>query len=254
MNRTLLTYFFYSVMEGKENADIAYELSQQIRGHTDKNSTATYIQSVNKDGSLERVSLNLFNRGHFGWLYHHLISLSTPEAPQLELEHRTALIEQFRKEYSPYQLEQLSSFLVRQQQSKDSLALRLSSLTEKDLKTVLQKIYKGEMPAKLQHVQCLTYPNCTSPTATTCLHCENAIPKIYILISIHHEIDRLFASIKKTEHPAVRVRDSKLLFQILDLLSQAVQQFGKAYVQTFINLNNVKQKMLAIQNLINEEV
>lgn len=43
-------------------------------------------------------------------------------------------------------------------------------------------------------------------------------------------------------------------FQILDLLSQAVQQFGKAYVQTFINLNNVKQKMHAIQNLISEEI
>ncbi|WP_240417365.1 helix-turn-helix domain-containing protein [Paenibacillus periandrae] len=254
MNRTLLTYFFYSVMEGKENADIAYELSQQVRGHTNKDSTATYIQALNRDGSLERVSLNLFNRGHFGWLYHHLISLSTPEAPHLELEHRTALIEQFRKEYSPYQLEQRSSFLTRQQQNKDSLALRLSNLAEKDFSKVLIKIYKGEMPAKLQHVQCITYPNCTSPTATTCLHCENAIPKKYVLISIHHEIDRLVASIQKTEYPAVLVRDNKLLFQILDLLSQAVQQFGKVFVQTFINLNNVKQKVLSIQNLINEEV
>jgi hypothetical protein len=55
MNRTLLTYFFYSVVDGKGNADIAYELSQRMRGHTDKNSTATYIQAVNKDGSIERV-------------------------------------------------------------------------------------------------------------------------------------------------------------------------------------------------------
>ncbi|KZS43380.1 hypothetical protein AWU65_25030 [Paenibacillus glucanolyticus] len=82
-----------------------------MRGHTDKNSTATYIQAVNKDGSIERVSLNLFNRGHFGWLYHHLIRLSMPNAPQLEVEQSTALIEQFRKELSPYQLEQLGQFL-----------------------------------------------------------------------------------------------------------------------------------------------
>lgn len=254
MNRTLLTYFFYSVVEGKGNADIAYELSQRVRGHTDKNSTATYIQSVNKDGSIERMSLNLFNRGHFGWLYHHLIRLSMPNAPQLELEQSTALIEQFRKDFSPYQLEQLSYFLVRQQQSKQSLALRLSNLTEKDLNTLLYKIYKGEMPAKLQHVQCLTYPNCASPTVLTCLHCENSIPKIYILISIQHELERLILSIQNTKYPAVRVRDHKFLFQILDLLSQAVQQFGRTHVQTFIDLNNVKEKMIAIQNLLSEEV
>ena len=254
MNRTLLTYFFYSVVEGKGNADIAYELSQRMRGHTDKNSTATYIQAVNKDGSIERVSLNLFNRGHFGWLYHLLIRLSMPNTPQLELEQSTVLIEQFRNDFSPYQLEQLSYFLIRQQQSKQSLALRLSNLTEKDLNTLLFKIYKGEMPAKLQHVQCLTYPNCTSPTAISCLHCENAIPKVYILISIQHELERLISSIQNTKYPAVRVRDRKFLFQILDLLNQAVQQFGRSYVQTFIDLNNLKEKMIAIQNLLSEEV
>lgn len=253
MNRTLLTYFFYSVMEGKENANIAYELSQQVRGHSSKDSTATYIQSINKDGPLNRVSLNLFNRGHFGWLYNHLIHLSMPEAPQLDLEMRTSIIEQFRKEYNPYQLEQLSYFLIRQQNSKESLALRLSTLGEMDLKNMLFKIYKNEMPAKLQNVQCLTYPSCSSPTSTTCLHCEYAIPKIYVLISIRHEIDRLIESIQKTEYPAVRVRDCKLLFQILDLLNQAVQQFGKSQIETFINLTNVKQKIIAIQHLISEE-
>ncbi|WP_090738812.1 helix-turn-helix domain-containing protein [Paenibacillus sp. Mc5Re-14] len=254
MNRTLLTYFFYSVVEGKENANIAYELSQQVRGHIDINTTATYIQSTNKDGSIERVSLNLFNRGHFGWLYHHLISLFMPDGPQLGLEQSTALIEKFRKEFSPYQLEQLSYFLVRQQKSKKSLALQLSNITEKDLETLLYKVYKGEMPAKLQHVQCLTYPNCTSPTAMTCLQCENAIPKIYILISIYHELDRLIVSIQNTKYPATRIRDSKFLFQILDLLSQAVQQFGKNYVETFVDLNNIKLKILAIQNLISGEI
>ena len=73
-----------------------------------------------------------------------------PNAPQLEVEQSTALIEQFRKELSPYQLEQLGQFLVRQQQSKHSLALQLSNLTETELMTLLHKIYKGEMPAKLR--------------------------------------------------------------------------------------------------------
>lgn len=254
MNRTLLTYFFYSIVGGNGNSDIAYEFSQQLRGHTNRNSTATYIQSVNNDGPLNQVSLNLFNRGHFGWLYHHIIHLSIPNVSQLDLKVKTAFIEQLKSEYSPYQLEQISHFLIRQQNSKESLALKLSSFSNQDLKTLLLKIYKDEMPAKLQHVQCLTYPSCSYPTSTTCLHCEYAIPKIYVLISIQHEINRLVESIQKTEFPAIRVRDSKLLFQILDLLSQAVQQFGKPYVQTFINLTNVKQKMITIKNLISEEI
>ncbi|MBI6865303.1 helix-turn-helix domain-containing protein [Lysinibacillus fusiformis] len=254
MNRTLLTYFFYSIVGGKGSSDIAYEFSQQLRGHTNKNSTSTYIQSVNNDGPINQVSLNLFNRGHFGWLYHHIIHLSIPEASQLDLNIKTSYIEQLKSEYSPYQLEQLSHFLIHQQNSKESLALKLSSLSNRDLITLLLKIYKDEMPAKLQHVQCLNYPSCSYPTSTTCLHCEYAIPKIYVLISIQHEINRLVESIQKTEFPAIRVRDSKLLFQILDLLSQAVQQFGKPYVQTFINLTNVKQKMITIKNLISEEI
>lgn len=92
------------------------------------------------------------------------------------------------------------------------------------------------------------------PTATTCLHCDYAIPKIYLLISIRHEIDQLIKSIQKTEFSAVRVRDYKLLFQILDLLSQAVKQFDNSYVQTFINLSDVKRKMITIQNLMSEEI
>ncbi|WP_342551914.1 helix-turn-helix domain-containing protein [Paenibacillus sp. FSL R7-0652] len=253
MNRTLLTYFFYSVVEKNESANIAYELAQKLRGHVDLDVTATYIQSMNKDGSIQQVSLNLFNRGHFGWLYQHLITLSMPEGTVLDLEQGTTLIEQIRSEFSPFQMEQMGHFLAQQQNHKNSLALRLSNLTEKELSTLLLKIYKGEMPAKLQHVQCVTYPKCQNPTATTCLHCENSIPKVYILISINHELERLISSIQSSNYPAIRIRDSKFLFQILDLLSQAVQQFGKTYVQSFIDLDKVKQKIRVIQNQISEE-
>lgn len=249
-NRTLLTYFFYNIAESNKNADMAYELARRMRGHTNEDSTAVYIQATNKDGSLDKVSLNLFNRGHFGWLYNFIVKLSFEDHHTHSTEKRTALIQAYRNEFKPIDLENLASFLQKQQNEKQSIAHRVALMPREELQKTLIKIFKGEMPARMSHAQCLLYPKCIAPSATSCSQCHYLVPKSYLLNSIGQEVKKLIHSIKTTKYDAVCRRDSVLLFKILDVLNQAVVEFGKEYVEVFIDTKILKRSLMDIQNRI----
>jgi hypothetical protein len=247
------------VVEGKKHADIAYELSQRLRGHTDLDSTATYIKSTNKDGSIDRVSLNLVNRGHFGWLYHFIVEHYFDSAENHTMEQRTKYMMALREEYTPVELESLSHFLMKRQQERESLALQIAKMPKQELTHLLYRISRGEMPAKIKHGQCFTYPECNKPTAVSCLSCEHLIPKTYLLISMDQEIKRRIQSIQTATYPALVVRDYQLLVMLLDLLSQATKEFGKEYVETYISikdlkmeLSNMQPKLLLMEELEND--
>ncbi|WP_156158094.1 hypothetical protein [Gordoniibacillus kamchatkensis] len=252
MNRSLLTYFYYSVVEGKRHADIAYELSQRMRGHKDLDSTSTYIVSTNKDGSIDRVSLNLANRGHFGWLYNLIVQHYFDSASKQSLEERTAYIMAFREEFTPQQLELVSRFLKESEKARESLALRVAKMTTEEITQFLNKISKGELPSKMKNAQCFVYPECSYPTANSCLHCENIIPRSYLLISINQELNRLIDSICATTLEAIAFRDYKILTMVLDLLKQAEKQFGRNFIQSFINLEELKNGLLAVHAIVSK--
>ncbi|MBJ8206582.1 hypothetical protein JDS91_36425, partial [Bacillus cereus] len=69
-----MTYLFYSILEEDgEDADLALEITKNTRSHKNSDTTAIYIQAKNKDGSINSVSVNLLNRGMFGWLYNYIL-------------------------------------------------------------------------------------------------------------------------------------------------------------------------------------
>ncbi|MEK4244261.1 hypothetical protein MKZ20_02830 [Psychrobacillus sp. FSL K6-2684] len=113
MNSSALTYLFYHVTEeGGEDAELAIELAQTTRSHKSADSTAIYIKATNKDGSLNRVSLNLFQRGHFGWLYNYLIVFASSNLPlNHTLEKRTEAIANMRSELNPKDTENISMLI-----------------------------------------------------------------------------------------------------------------------------------------------
>src|SRR5690606_1597863 len=75
MNRSTMTYLFNSIVDEAPDPELALTYTQQARSHEKESTTAIYVKATNFDGSLGNVSLNLFNRGHFGWLYNTLIKL-----------------------------------------------------------------------------------------------------------------------------------------------------------------------------------
>ncbi|WP_027093282.1 hypothetical protein [Cohnella thermotolerans] len=109
MNRSTMTYLFYGITEeNSKDSDLALELIQHARSHTDQNTSAIYVKATNKDGSINRVSYNLCRRGHFGWLYNYMIMAAAQSADVRQtLEDRTQSIELLRKDLSLRQTERL---------------------------------------------------------------------------------------------------------------------------------------------------
>lgn len=112
--RSTMTYLFYSTVEDDgENAEIAIELLQRMRSHESPNTAAIYVSLTNKDGSINRVSLNLFKRGHFGWLYNYLIStVFEKHNISTNLEERTKIIQELRNEMTPTEVENWAMYFA----------------------------------------------------------------------------------------------------------------------------------------------
>ena len=61
MNRSLATYLYGAVTEGDAfDSELALTLAKNARSHKNEDTTKTYIQLMNKDGSIGRVSINIF--------------------------------------------------------------------------------------------------------------------------------------------------------------------------------------------------
>ncbi len=132
MNRSLLTHFFYTITNSGKHSEISHELTKNLRNHRNMNSITAYVQSTNSDGTLDAVSLNLFNRGTFGWLYNFIIDLAMDKVTENDLlENRTSIIQAYKKEYSPSQLEDISFLLLKYQNERESIVDKLIQLPKR---------------------------------------------------------------------------------------------------------------------------
>ncbi|MDZ3952281.1 helix-turn-helix domain-containing protein [Bacillus thuringiensis] len=236
MNRSLLTHFFYCVSDSDTHPDIPVSLTANLRSHTQHDSIETYVQATNTDGSLDRVSVNLFDRGHFGWLYNFIIQLTFPQyCKKQSPEERTMLIQIYQEHFTPIQLEDVACFLQKQQQEKQTIIQQVLQLPREKVKRIVYNILKGEMPGKSVHTQCLVFPDCKHPNYQSCAPCQYVIPKSYFLISLVEEVIQLSRSILETQFDAVRHRDTLHLLKILSLLDQATEELGKEYTSSFFS-------------------
>ncbi|HWO78638.1 MAG TPA: helix-turn-helix domain-containing protein [Bacillus sp. (in: firmicutes)] len=249
MNRSTMTYLFYSITEDAEDTDLALYYTQQIRSHSSEDSTAVYVQATNQDGSINRVSITLFNRGHFGWLFNHLIQLVMNENQGYQkLEERTQSIVALKNEFSPSQLENWAAFLNRVQGKREPIIRWLSGQNKNEIKRLIQRILRSENPSRTDHGQCLSFPSCVKPNLRSCYYCEHFIPQTYLLIHVKHEFYRLIESIKNSNHEAIVIRDSEFLNYILLLINEAIAVYGTSYVQSFIDLDHVRKLMINVKD------
>lgn len=123
MNRSTSTYLFYSVLEEDgPDSDIALELTSMLRSHKKLTSTEIYLNNTNKDGSINRVSINVFRRGHFGWLFNYIVSMASETSPTSHrLEQKTLQIEELRRRLKPYEIEAWGKFITEKKKETDQL-------------------------------------------------------------------------------------------------------------------------------------
>ncbi|WDZ59197.1 helix-turn-helix domain-containing protein [Paenibacillus polymyxa] len=249
MIRSTMTYLFNSIIDSAPDPELALSYTMSLRSHERQESTAVYVQSTNLDGSTNRVSVNLLNRGHFGWLFNFMIrQIITTQELNPTVEERTMLISSIRQDLTPIQLENWAAFIRKNNESRDTLTTKLLSLSHNELIDIFRKIIRGECTSKDAQGQCFTFPKCDKTHLQSCFYCENFIPQLYLLFQLKHEIIRLYQSIKKTDHLTVILRDSNFLKKLLTILNEAVSFYGESYVNSFIDLHEVRNNVFEIKD------
>ncbi|MGR5903123.1 DNA-binding protein [Bacillus cereus] len=262
MNRSLATYLYGSVTEGDAfDSELALTLAQNARSHKNEDTTKTYIQLMNKDGSLGRVAINIFRRGNFGWLYEQLLRFTyTDNYKTLNLEDRTTIIEEIKEHISLKETESIAAYVsnyltpaIIEEADNDSVVEVMKAIYEKRLKVIHQvmrlnkqqlydlfsELSTHSMPSKIEHAQCLVFPNCAYPALMNCMYCEYVLPKNLILIQLNQELLRLLNSIQESDNENLLKRQSRFLLQCLLILSEANNTFGKSYVKAYVDVNQI---------------
>lgn len=102
------------------------------------------------------------------------------------------------------------------------------------------------MPAKTELAQCLSHPNCPYPTRKTCIGCEYLVPTEYLLISVTEQIKTTMLNLYNAQTARIREREFHFLKKLFFLINQAIVEKGKAYVDTFIDRNQLKDLFIAL--------
>lgn len=267
MNRSVATYLFYSIMEeDAENADLALALTQSSRSHLDGNSTAIYIQLTNKDGYLNRVSINLFRRGYFGWLYNYLI-LAALDGNDVKhtFEERTLAIEELRKKYKPIQTEKIGKLYLDYIEAADvekelkehtdaekittayskhnSVIEKLKHYSKEKIIEILTKLAKNELPSRSEFGQCLIYPKCAYPKKENCFKCEYFIPQYLVLIELKQEINKIIDLIYSSDNELMINKYTSFLMHYLFLWKEARVAYGEELTSAYLSKDFIIAKI-----------
>src|SRR5690625_1128066 len=275
MNRTVATYLFYSITEEDgQDSDLSLHLSQVSRSHKQADSTSRYIQSTNKDGSINRVSYNLFRRGHFGWLYNYLLLyVSQFENTQNTLEERSNLIEKTREEISPNDLENMAeyvhnslipinlkvnsnnmeAFIQNIYNKRQSVISKLKSYSKEEIREFVTNLAKGNLPSKNENAQCLVYPDCKNPKLSSCFSCEYVIPGNVMLIQLNEEIKRLINNLQNLTNEVIMRRESMFLMHALLIWKEARIAFGEDKVNAYIPMKETWKEIETIADKLSIE-
>ncbi|WP_242302722.1 helix-turn-helix domain-containing protein [Bacillus cereus group sp. BfR-BA-01361] len=262
MNRSLATYLYGSITEGDAfDSELALTLAQNARSHKNEDTTKTYIQLMNKDGSIGRVAINIFRRGNFGWLYEQLLRFTyNDNYKTLNLEDRTTMIEEIKEHLSLKETESMAAYVSNYltpasivETDNDSVVEVMNAIYEKRLKVIHQvmrlnkhqlhelfsELSNYSMPSKIEHAQCLVFPNCAYPALMNCMYCEYVLPQNLILIQLNQETLRLLTLIQENDNENLLKRQSHFLLQCLLILSEANDTFGKSYVKAYVDVNQI---------------
>ncbi|MDQ8738867.1 hypothetical protein [Paenibacillus sp. LHD-38] len=234
MNRSLMTHLFYSIQKREGKGNSAFELIQRMRNHA-TDITKDYILSSDVD--MGHLTRNLFDRGEFGYIYDQLIDVLSSEngyEPNNALEERTNRIVQIKRKWSAEVTEGFSSFLQAIENEKQTIIIKIKSMDKAEAFEYIRKLYLNEMPSKQQHIQCFSYPSCHKPSRDyKCTTCAYAIPNMYALNALASDIRGTMEKYREARTDGSKEKYFNSLSLSLDLLTQALSEFGEDLTWTF---------------------
>lgn len=260
-NRTLLSFVdnLAEEVEASEYVKIStYMRSHKTNYYNMSDTTSIYLHSMYSDTELNEVTIQLYDRGMFGWLYDSLLKAAEDE--KVTKEEQTDLIVQMKQGIPADRLEQLSELLYQQSLTKERVINEIMKLSHDEIKNVIKKLADGSLTSKQDGVLCIRENNCKYPVRTDCMNCEYSIPTVYTLLSVCTELNNIFQKkIPSCQYDRIRTIDKML--KLYSVVKEAENTFGEEYVNSYIDSLELKQnicntyKLLSAkeENLLKEE-
>lgn len=229
MNKSIMSYV-YSVSNPKQ----ALFLSKYYRSHFDEHSTLHYLK-LDKE-HMDFIVENIFIRGEFGYIYDTFIDLIAGESENMT--QRTKSIKNIRDVFGDEtKIEALIGILNKYDSDEEVINI-LSNRSVDECIQIVSDIYNYNLPSRELDIQCL-YSNegCKCIDRESCLGCKYSIPTIYVLDKLCNSlINELNDYLNNSDNLIVKVKLSVSINQKVDILSQAINSYGKDYVYSCMDI------------------
>ena len=250
-NRTLLSLVDnLSGETGTANSYIrvsTYMRSHKANYYNMSDTTSIYLHSMYSDTELNEATLQLYDRGMFGWLYDSLLKMAEDE--KISQKEQTDLIVYMKQGISADRLEQLSEFLYQQSITKERVINEILKLSQDEIRSIVKKLADGSLISKQDGVLCIRENNCRYPVRTDCMNCEYSIPTVYTLLSVCAELNNIFKS-KVPSCQYDRIRTMNKMLRLYSVVKEAENAFGEEYINSYIDALELKQNICDTYKLL----
>ncbi|MCB2362275.1 helix-turn-helix domain-containing protein [Clostridium estertheticum] len=258
-NASLISYNFEYAVNKEGFSAIAYNLASLLRAHTTNSktgyadTTTEYIYATNSDKSVENIPLHLFKRGFFGWQVNMLLGIIDGNNQRYTIEEKTDLICNINNELPPIIIESMAEFLNFKHEKSNELLQELILLPKDEIISKIKEIISGQSPALLDYSQCLKgIHKCVYTSKDSCFSCKYLIPTNYLLSLLKIEIYSFLDKLERIEvYKKFEIQKySFMLKQLYFILMEAKLEYSrldKNYINSFFNLNELKDRFIQLE-------
>ncbi len=250
MNRTLLT-IMYTLLKKEKHSGAALKIAQRLRSHKSEESTNMYIKIPDED--INELSINLFNRGIFGYIPKILSEIVYGGTSDLTKETNNILkLKSVFKDI--YNIEATAGFLNSVTKQKESIIELFISKGSEEAFETLNKLQKNFLPGKDEDFQCIVSEKGCLNTGLDCKNCVYSVPNFYatanIVSSVTNTLGQFKYDFNNTNFEVEKIKQVNLLFMELDILNDAVNKFGEDVVLGFFE--GSKQEYIRLLDQLND--
>lgn len=250
MNRTLLT-IMYTLLNKEKHNGAALNVAQRMRSHKSKESTNVYIKIPEDD--INELSINLFNRGIFGYIPKILSEIIYGNT--IDMTKETNNIIKIKKIFNDiYNIEATAGFLNNIVKQKESIMEFFINKETEEVFDTLNKLHKNLLPGKDDNFQCIVSEEGCLNTGLDCKNCVYAVPNFYaianIVSSVTNTLNNFNNEFFKSKFEVEKIKKVNLLFMELDILHEAIIKFGEDVILEFFE--GGKQEYINLLDLLDD--
>ncbi|WP_409344788.1 hypothetical protein [Paenibacillus sp. MBLB4367] len=245
ITNTFLTHLIYD-NGNSSSSDTSLILAQSARAHTLKGNTMImhYIAHL-KDGPWHKLVVSLCEHEFFGGNKLKILEIMCTlngNRDQLTYTERSEMLELMKPIFPRVRdVEDFAGLLTSNFSQDHSIAVKIinkeiNEIDKDDFTSVVVKLIKGEMPAKIRDAQCLAggCHRCPFSNSQDCKSCEFVIPSNMILISLGQELNERAYRMATTTSLGRIQKENIWISRITKLIGEAMDEFGEEAIIALI--------------------